>query len=157
GSRGTSPSGHAWVDTTVPDTTLGTSTSGLYGFVQLLDNPQTVRLQTLDVGFPVQDCEILWTVRVDATASGTALLPSLVLRYQSGIIYFGCRRLLNAVGTCSLSLARGTTQIGASVNLPMLTYSESAALKDRFRVRSRLVGNRVLGRARKQVDLTGEG
>lgn len=156
-SWGTSPSGHAWVDTTVPDTRLGTSTSGLYGFVQLLDNPQTVRLQTLDVGFPVQDCEILWTVRVDATASGTALLPSLVLRYQSATNYYRCRLHLNTDGTCSLSVARGTTQIGAAVNLPMLTYTGSAAFEDRIWVRTRLIGNRVLARAWRQVDLTGEG
>jgi len=136
---------------------LGTSTRDLYGFVQLLDNPQTVRLQTLDVGFPVQDCEILWTVRVDATASGTALLPSLVLRYQSGTNYYRCRLHLNTDGTCSLSVARGTTQIGAAVNLPMLTYTGSAAFEDRIWVRTRLIGNRVLARAWKQVDLAGEG
>src|SRR5690606_12692795 len=88
-----------------PSGSWGTSTRDLYGFVQLLDNPQTVRLQTLDVGFPVQDCEILWTVRVDATASGTALLPSLVLRYQSGTNYYRCRLHLNTDGTCSLSVA----------------------------------------------------
>src|SRR5690606_3618380 len=131
--------------------------SGLYGFVQLLDNPQTVRLQTLDVGFPVQDCEILWTVRVDATASGTALLPSLVLRHQSATNYYRCRLHLNTDGTCSQSVARGTTQIEATVNLPLLTYKGSTAIVDRIWVRTRLIGNRVLDRASKQVDLTGEG
>src|SRR5690606_19215099 len=137
-SWGTSPSGHAWVDTTVPDTRLGTSTRDLYGFVQLLDNPQTVRLQTLDVGGPVQDCEILWTVRVDGTASGAALLPSPVLRYQSGTTYYRCRVRLNAAATCSVSVARGTPQIGAAVNMPALTYTGSGAFEDRFWVRSRL-------------------
>src|SRR5690606_11725301 len=137
GSWGTSTSGHAWVDTTVPDTRLGTSTPDLYWFVQRLDNTQTTRLQTSAVGVPVQDCEILWTVRVDATASRTALLPSLVLRYQSGTNYYRCRLHLNTDGTCSLSVARGTTQIGAAVNLPMLTYTGSVAFEDRIWVRTR--------------------
>src|SRR5690606_36803660 len=126
-------------------------------FMQLLDNPQTVRLQTLDVEFPVQNGEILWTVRVDETASGTTTLPSLVLRHQSATNYYRCRLHLNTAGTCSLSVARGTTQIGAEVNLPMLTYTGSTALEDRIWVRTRLIGNRVLARAWMQVDFTVEG
>src|SRR5690606_25747963 len=110
---------------------------------QLLDNPQTVRLQTLDVGFPVQDCEILWTVRVDATASGTALLPSLVLRYQSGTNYYRCRLHLNTDGTCSLSVTRGTTQIGAAVKLLLLRISLSSALELRLWVWIWLIAFRV--------------
>src|SRR5690606_5189395 len=39
----------------------------------------------------------------------------------------------------------------------MLTYTGSAAFEDRIWVRTRLIGNRVLARAWKQVDLTGEG
>src|SRR5690606_7560338 len=142
---------------TLPDTTLSTSTNGLYGSVQLIYNPRTDRPQTMAVGIPVHDSEILWTVRVHATALGTATLPSLVCRYQSATNYYRCRLHLNKDGTCGLSVARGTTQIGAAVNLPMLTYTGSAAFEDRIWVRTRLIGNRVLARAWKQVDLSGEG
>lgn len=147
GSWGTTDSGQPWVDTTLPDTTLSTSTTDQYGAVMLTADPQFVRQQVLDLDFDAPDCEVLWTVRTNQTASGTALLPSLLMRQIGLNDYYRCRLHLNPNGTVSLSATRGVTQIGGTVNLPRLTYTPSAALDDRIMVRTRLIGHRILARA----------
>ncbi|TQN30622.1 phosphodiesterase/alkaline phosphatase D-like protein [Haloactinospora alba] len=153
---GTSESGHAWIDTTVADTTIGTSDSSQYGFVQLNASTETIRVQRLDLGTDIADCEVLWSVRTNQVSSGSSQLPSLLLRYQGGTDYYRCRVHLNADETVSVSITRGTSQVGGTVDLPLLTYAASADLDDRIWVRTRIIGHRVLARAWTITPPTGE-
>ncbi|WP_026128263.1 alkaline phosphatase D family protein, partial [Nocardiopsis lucentensis] len=74
GTWGTSSAGVDWIDTAVSDTNIGTSSAFQYGFLQLLANTSTIRQQTLDLGYEVGDCEILWSIRTNQISAGASQL-----------------------------------------------------------------------------------
>lgn len=153
---GTSESGTPWIDTTVSDTTIGTDDVYHYGWIELNASTTTIRPQLLGLESDLADCEVLWTVRVSQISDGSAQLPSLMLRNRGGTDYYRCRLELETDETVSLSITRGTTQIGSSVNLPLVTYTNGASLDDRVWVRTRIIGHRVLARAWTVTYPTGE-
>lgn len=157
GTWGTSDQGTQWLDTAVADTNLGSSESAQYGFIQLTGATTDIRAQLLDLDFDVTDAEILWSVRTNQTSAGASQLPSLLLRDEGGTDFYRSRLHLRTDDTVSLSVTRGTSQIGASVNLPLLTYTPSTDLDERIWVRTRIIGNRILARAWRQDLPSGAG
>jgi hypothetical protein len=144
-SWGTTDSGLVWTNTTSANTTLSVDTANQFLSLQLTADPSTIRTQLLAP--QVADCEVLWSVRTNQTASGASQLPSLLLRYAGVSDFYRSRVHLRTDGRVELSVTRGVTQIGSSVIVdPAVSYVASAALADRLMVRTRVIGHRVLAR-----------
>lgn len=136
-SWGTSTSGHTWL--------LGfgaaseRDVNGTQGTVALPSSPSTLRVQAVDV--TVGDCDIKVLVSVSAVATGDFINPGILLRYVSASQFYRCRVHFETGGTMSMAATSSTAQVGATATLPY-TYSAN----DRFWLRGKLVGDRVLGR-----------
>jgi hypothetical protein len=137
GSWGTSDGGQAW--TLVSGTASERSVDGTRGLVALPSTPATFRLQTLPGS--VADCEIRARLSVDQVATGDSLLPGVLMRYTSATDFYRARLHFGLAGALSVSVTRGSTQIGSAVTLPH-TYTANAE----FEIRARLTGHRILAR-----------
>jgi hypothetical protein len=137
GSWGTSDGGQAW--TLDSGTASERSVDGTRGLVALPSTPATFRLQTLPGS--VTDCEIRARLSVDQVATGDSLLPGVLMRYTSATDFYRARIHFGLTGALSVSVTRGSTQIGSAVTLPH-TYTAG----DEFEIRARLIGHRILAR-----------
>lgn len=137
GSWGTSDGGQAW--TLVSGADSDRSVDGTRGLVALPSTPATFRLQTLPDS--IADCEIRARLSVDQVATGDSILPGLLMRYTSATDFYRARIHFGLSGALSVSVTRGSTQIGSAVTLPH-TYTAGAE----FEIRARLIGHRILAR-----------
>lgn len=137
GSWGTSDGGQAW--TLVAGTASDRSVDGTRGLVTLPSTPATIRLQTLPGN--IADCEIRARLSVSAIATGDSLVPGILMRYTGTNDFYRARLHFGLSGALSVSVTRGSTQIGSTVLLPH-TYTAGAE----FELRARLVGHRILAR-----------
>lgn len=137
GSWGTSDGGQAW--TLVGGTASERSVDGTRGLVALPSTPSTIRLQTLPDS--IADCEIRARISVDQIATGDSLLPGVLMRYTSATDFYRARLHFGLSGALSVSVTRGSTQIGSTVALPH-PYTAGAE----FEIRARLIGHRILAR-----------
>lgn len=137
GSWGTSDGGQAW--TLVAGTASERSVDGTRGLVSLPSTPATIRLQTLPGS--IGDCEIRARLSVSAIATGDSLVPGILMRYTGTNDFYRARLHFGLSGALSVSVTRGSTQIGSAVSLPH-TYTANAE----FELRARLVGHRILAR-----------
>jgi hypothetical protein len=116
GSFGTSDDGTVWLQSAA-SSTVGTSLSG-YAFVTLLSSPSTIRL--FQAGNTTQeilvDSEVYTRVTVDQTATGQALLPSVIFRLFTSSDYYRLRVQHNTDSSISLSVTRTSTQHGSTVS-----------------------------------------
>lgn len=148
GSWGTSDSGHEWTATTTAPTVVGTDTENQFGFMRLTSSTNTPRFQALGLDFEVADCDVVWSARTNQASTGSAQLPSLLMRRVDNNNYYRLRIHLNTTGSVSLSVTRGVNMIGDPVVLPpTIAYTPGPELDDRIMVRTRIIGHRVLGRA----------
>lgn len=134
GGWGTATDGQAW--TLVGGSASDRSVNGSRGVVTLPSAASTVRFQTLPGA--IGDCEVRCRMSVSAVATGTSLLPAVLLRYVDAANYYRARVHFSTGGTMYVSVSRDTTQIGTEVQLPY-TY----AAGDEFEVRVRLTGHLV--------------
>ncbi|MFJ6566216.1 hypothetical protein ACIQNU_02260 [Streptomyces sp. NPDC091292] len=134
GGWGTSTGGQAW--SLVGGATSDRSVNGARGVVALPSTPPTVRFQT--VPGAVGDCEVRCRVSASAVATGAPLIPSVLLRYVDASTYYRARVHFAPAGEMYVSVARDTTQVGAT---PQLPYSYTPG--DEFEVRVRLTGHLV--------------
>ncbi|MDX3555276.1 alkaline phosphatase D family protein [Streptomyces europaeiscabiei] len=137
GSWGTSDGGQAW--TLVGGTASERSVDGSRGLVALPSTPATFRLQTLPDS--IADCEIRARLSVSAVATGDSIVPGVLMRYTSATDFYRARIHFGLSGALSVSVTRGSTQIGSAVTLPH-PYTAGAE----FEIRVRLVGHRILAR-----------
>jgi hypothetical protein len=137
GSWGTSDGGQAW--TLVGGTASERSVDGTRGLVSLPSTPATIRLQTLPDS--IADCEIRARLSVSAVATGDSILPAVLMRYTGTNDFYRARIHFGLSGALSVSVTRGSTQIGSAVTLPH-TYTAGAE----FEIRARLIGHRILAR-----------
>jgi hypothetical protein len=137
GSWGTSDGGQAW--TLVGGSTSERSVDGSRGLVSLPSAPSTIRLQTLPDS--IGDCEIRARLSVSAIATGESLVPGVLMRYTSATDFYRARIHFGLSGALSVSVTRGSTQIGSTVALPHV-YTAGAE----FELRARLIGHRILAR-----------
>lgn len=137
GSWGTSDGGQAW--TLVAGTASERSVDGTRGLVTLPSTPATIRLQTLPDS--IADCEIRARLSVSAVATGDSLVPGILMRYTGTNDFYRARIHFGLSGALSVSVTRGSTQIGSTVTLPH-TYTAGAE----FEIRARLIGHRILAR-----------
>ena len=137
GSWGTSDGGQAW--TLVAGTASDRSVDGTRGLVTLPSTPATIRLQTLPGS--IGDCEIRVRLSVSAVATGDSIVPGILMRYTGTNDFYRARIHFGLSGALSVSVTRGSTQIGSTVLLPH-TYTAGAE----FELRARLVGHRILAR-----------
>ncbi|MDX3777728.1 alkaline phosphatase D family protein [Streptomyces europaeiscabiei] len=137
GSWGTSDGGQAW--TLVAGTASERSVDGTRGLVSLPSTPATIRLQTLPDS--IADCEIRARLSVSAVATGDSIVPGVLMRYTGASDFYRARIHFGLSGALSVSVTRGSTQIGSAVTLPH-TYTAGAE----FEIRARLIGHRILAR-----------
>ncbi|MDX3629056.1 alkaline phosphatase D family protein [Streptomyces europaeiscabiei] len=137
GSWGTSDGGQAW--TLVGGTASERSVDGSRGLVSLPSAPATIRLQTLPD--PIADCEIRARLSVSAVATGDSIVPGVLMRYTGASDFYRARIHFGLSGALSVSVTRGSTQIGSTVALPH-PYTAGAE----FEIRARLIGHRILAR-----------
>lgn len=138
---GSLDSGEEWTFVTTADTTRGvSSTGGGYGWVQLLADPGTLRLQSPG-GLRYSDIEVFARVAVDQTATGNSLLPAIITRYVDGANFYRLRLHMLTTGSVSMSVTRTVTQIGATEDTG-LTYAPG----DWFNLRCRVIGHTVYGK-----------
>lgn len=141
GGWGITDSGQPWASTSTPDTTSAvTSAGGGYALIRLDASNNLIRIKV-----PYQryrDGEVYTTVSVDQMATGQAMLPAVLLRLSADLsFYYRLRVHLEIDGSVSLSITRGTTQIGSTV-ATSVTYTPGAWLH----VRARLVGQIIQGK-----------
>lgn len=137
GSWGTSDGGQAW--TLVAGATSERSVDGSRGLVSLPSTPATIRLQTLPGS--IADCEIRARLSVSQVATGDSIVPGILMRYTGTNDFYRARIHFGLSGALSVSVTRGSTQIGSTVSLPH-TYTANAE----FELRARLIGHRILAR-----------
>lgn len=137
GAWGTSDGGQAW--TLVAGTASERSVDGTRGLVTLPSTPATIRLQTLPD--TIADCEIRARLSVSAVATGDSLVPGILMRYTGTNDFYRARIHFGVSGALSVSVTRGSTQIGSTVLLPHV-YTAGAE----FEIRARLIGHRILAR-----------
>ncbi|MEE1763705.1 alkaline phosphatase D family protein [Streptomyces sp. SP18BB07] len=137
GSWGTSDGGQAW--TLVAGTASERSVDGSRGLVSLPSTPATIRLQTLPGS--IADCEIRARLSVSQVATGDSIVPGILMRYTGTNDFYRARIHFGLSGALSVSVTRGSTQIGSTVALPH-TYTAG----QEFELRARLIGHRILAR-----------
>lgn len=141
GSWGYADSGQQWAFSFFSDTERGvTPIGGGYGFVRLLGQSNTIRVQ----GFnrPFSDVDVRARLGVDQIATGGAFLPGVMMRYRSNTSYYRLRVHLNTNGSVALSITRVATQVGATVTTE-LTYTPGQMLNVRARVIDQVVQGKV--------------
>lgn len=137
GTWGTSDSGHTWSE--VGGVASDRSTDGSAGVITLQANPSTIRFQQIP-GEIVGDCDIVVDMSSDQIATGASLIPGVLLRAAGD--YYRVRLHFGTSGSMFMSITRVVTQIGTS---PTLRWTYTAG--EWFRVRVRIVGQRILARA----------
>lgn len=137
GSWGTSDGGQAW--TLVAGTASERSVDGTRGLVTLSSTPATIRLQTLPDS--IADCEIRARLSVSQVATGDSIVPGVLMRYTGASDFYRARVHFGLSGALSVSVTRGSTQVGSAVTLPHI-YTANAE----FEIRARLIGHRILVR-----------
>lgn len=139
GTWGIADSGQAWIET--GGTPAERAVTGTTGAIILTSDPAAIRVQRTG-GPPVGDCEVRAYTAVTPLATGAALTPGIIMRATSTADWYRARLHYGTDATLSLSITRGTTQIGPTVPLPY-TY----AAGDGIWIRARVDGHRVRARA----------
>lgn len=135
---GLSDSGHTWSED--GGASSDRSTNGAGGVITLQASPTVVRFQSIP-GEVVGACEILVDMSSSQIATGQPLTPGVLFRYASGTAYYQVLLHFGLSGAMSVSVTNVTTQIGATAGL-LWVYS----VNEVFRVRVRIVGQRILAR-----------
>lgn len=139
GTWGVADSGQAWIET--GGTPAERAVNGTTGAIILTSDPSAIRVQRTG-GPPVGDCEVRAYTAVTPIATGAALTPGIIMRATSAADWYRVRLHYGTDATLSLSITRGTTQIGPTIPLPY-TY----AAGDGLWIRARVDGHRVRARA----------
>ncbi|MGW3191589.1 hypothetical protein ACWDBT_27490 [Streptomyces ardesiacus] len=112
------------------------SVSGGIGIITLSTVKDTARFQRIIS--QIKDCEVVCRMSVSQVATGSAIIPSILLRYTGNDTFYRARVRFDLSGAMSAEVTRAYTQVGASTVLPY-TYTAGAW----FRVRARLTGHRL--------------
>ncbi|MEU9606148.1 hypothetical protein [Streptomyces sp. NPDC048057] len=134
GTWGTSTSGQAWME--VGGATSDRTVASGRGVITLAANAGSIRFQTITG--PVADAEVRVRMSVSAVATGAAYIPGIALRAVSTSVFYRARVHFGLAGALSVSITRGTTQVGSAPALPY-TYTAGSELE----VHVRLVGHTV--------------
>ncbi|MGW3724840.1 carbohydrate binding domain-containing protein [Streptomyces sp. NPDC000851] len=134
GTWGTADVGSAWTENS--GAASDRSTNGTAGVITLAANRDTIRFQRIISG--IEDSEVLVRMSADQVATGSSMVPSILLRYVDTSSYYRARLHFGTSGSLFTSITRGTAEVGASQSLPY-TY----AAGQWFWVRARITGQRV--------------
>ncbi|MER7801260.1 hypothetical protein ABTX71_13105 [Streptomyces parvulus] len=131
---GVADCGFSWVGAFGADSDR--AVSGGIASITLASVKDTPRFQRLVS--QITDCEVLTRMNVSAVATGSAIIPSVLLRYVGTDDFYRARIRFDLSGAMAAEVTRAYTQVGASTTLPY-TYTAGAW----FWVRARLTGHRV--------------
>ncbi|MEU5624292.1 hypothetical protein [Streptomyces tendae] len=135
---GVADCGFTWVGALGSDSDR--SVSGGVATITLASVKDTARFQR--IVSQIKDCEVVCRMSVSQVATGSAIIPSVLLRYVDTDTFYRARVRFDLSGAMAAEVTRGYTQIGASTVLPF-TYTAGAWVW----VRARLTGHRVQVRA----------
>ncbi|MDX3398452.1 hypothetical protein [Streptomyces sp. ME01-18h] len=131
---GVADCGFSWVGAGGADSDR--SVSGGIGVITLVSAKDAPRFQR--VISQITDCEVVCRMTVSQVATGSAIIPAILLRYVDVDNFYRARVRFDLSGAMAVEVTRAYTQIGASTVLPF-TYTAGAW----FRVRARITGDRV--------------
>ncbi|MEU8536186.1 hypothetical protein [Streptomyces parvulus] len=131
---GVADCGFSWVGAFGADSDR--AVSGGIASITLASVKDTPRFQRLVS--QITDCEVLTRMNVSAIATGSAIIPSVLLRYVGTDDFYRARIRFDLSGAMAAEVTRAYTQVGASTTLPY-TYTAGAW----FWVRARVTGHRV--------------
>ncbi|MFF0512420.1 hypothetical protein [Streptomyces sp. NPDC004250] len=126
--------GFSWVGALGADSDRSVA-SGIAS-ITLASAKDTARFQR--VVSQITDCEVLTRISVSAVATGSAIIPSVLLRYTGNDTFYRARVRFDLSEAMAAEVTRAYAQVGSSTTLPY-TYTAGAW----FWVRARLTGHRV--------------
>ncbi|MEI5098991.1 hypothetical protein RB200_10570 [Streptomyces sp. PmtG] len=116
------------------------SVDGARGVVTLASSVSSLRAQTLLAD--VRDCEVRVRIQPGQVSTGGSLIPGVLLRYTSTANSYRVRLHLGTGGDLALSVARGSTQVGSTAQVP-----GSYTAGEEIELRARIDGHRIRARA----------
>lgn len=131
---GVADCGFTWVGALGSDSDR--AVSGGIATITLASVKDTARFQR--IVSQITDCEVLTRMSVSQVATGSGIIPSILLRYTGNDTFYRARVRFNPGGSMTAEVTRAYTQVGGSTTLPF-TYTAGAW----FWVRARLTGHRV--------------
>ncbi|MGW2260267.1 hypothetical protein ACWCXE_20995 [Streptomyces sp. NPDC001780] len=134
-SWGTATTGQTWVQ--AGGAASERSVAGGRGIITLTGTVSVIRFQQL-VHHSVTDAEVRVRLSVSAVAIGASMIPGVLLRCRNTSDFYRARLHFGVSGAMSVSVTRGTTQVG---DTPALPYTYSAGSE--YELRVRLTGHTV--------------
>ncbi|KUF19592.1 hypothetical protein [Streptomyces silvensis] len=135
---GTAANGLAW--SAAGGAASDRSVDGARGVIALASSVSSLRAQTLLAD--VRDCEVRVRIQPGQVSTGGGLIPGVLLRYASIANSYRVRLHLGTGGDLALSVARGSTQVGSTTQIP-----GGYAAGQEIELRARIEGHRIRARA----------